>query len=320
MPKGGSLMYRALTSFFVVLFSIQAANPQTDSMAAQPHKVVAKGHSKTLSLAELHEVARSVSVLIAERTPQGGTNHIGSGVWLAEGVVATCWHVVKDTKGPIKISLGTGDVVTVGSNVMEGVFMDYTATVVASDADSDIAILKTKENPFKATSSLVKTPTQEIKPKLRVARLNADSPVAGTLTVLSGYPLSGLDLVSQTGNVAGTSTMPPDSQLGAGTPIKGVRLLVSVVSNPGNSGGPVLNEYGELIGLLEGNLSSPVKDGTPTAAVYFRPKKGADGKVLTDANGNPQLEIAVMYQNSGISLVVPSRMIVPLLRQAEDKK
>ena len=281
-----------------------------------------RAQTKILSVAELHQVARRVTVLLAERNQEvaGGTKHIGSGVWLAEGIVATCWHVVKDVKGPIKISLGAGDVVTYGGSVFEGIFRDYAATVVATDPAADIALLKTEQNPFKAAGGLIRTPTQEIKPKLSVARMDENIPVAGVLTVLSGYPLSGLDLVSQTGNVAGTGVMPPDSRIDGGAPIKGVRILVSVVSNPGNSGGPILNDKGELIGILEGNLGSPVKDETGTPAIYFRPKKDAAGNVLKDANGNMQPEVTYMFQNSGISVVVPARLITPLLKQAEGKK
>lgn len=205
-------MNRALTILCVVLtFSFQAMG-QAGRVPAQPHSAptTKQAQTKTLSVAELHEIARTVSVLLAERTEEapGGTKHIGSGVWLAEGIVATCWHVVNGVKGPIKVSLGAGGVVTYGGSTLEGIFMDYAATVVASDPAADIAILKTEQNPFKATGALIRTPTQAVKPKLSVARVNEDIPVAGTLTVLSGYPLSGLDLVSQTGNVGRDGSSP----------------------------------------------------------------------------------------------------------------
>ena len=237
-------------------------------------------------------------------------------MWLAEGIVATCWHVVNGVRGPIKVSLGTGGVNHVGNMVLSGIFKDYPTTVVASDPDADIAILKTEQNPFTDTGSIIKTPTESIKPKLGVARVNQDIPVAGTLTVLSGYPLSGSDLVSQTGNVAGTGVPRP-----IGDALKEVRILVSVVSNPGDSGGPVLDDRGQLIGLLEGNLTSPMKDPmTQAPVIYFRPKLNADGTLVKDANGNAQPEIAQMFQNSGISMVIPARLITPLLKQAQEKK
>lgn len=281
------------------------------------HQHQKKPITKTLSVAEIHDVARRVSVLIVERKEQGGTRNVGSGVWLAEGFVATCWHVVKDLKGPIKISIGTGDVVVVGGSVIEGAFMDYATTVVASDPNADIAILKTADNPFKSQAVLINTPNQQIKPKMSVARVNENTPVAGTPTVLSGYPLAGLDLVSQTGNVAGTGVVPPNLITGSGNFPKSVRILVSVVSNPGNSGGPVLNDHGELIGIQEGNWRSPMTDEAGRPVVYFRPKMDANGNVQKDANGNPQIEAAEMYQNSGISLVVPTHLITPLLKQAQ---
>jgi S1-C subfamily serine protease len=313
------IMKKTLAILGLVLALSFDAMSQTAKGQA-PHKsgtTKKDSQAKSLSGTELHNEARRVSVLIAERTfgePGSGTRHLGSGVWLAEGIVATCWHVVSAAKkDQIKISLGAGDDVTDGSNTFEGVFRDYSAIVVASDPEADVAILKTEDNPFKDTGVLIRTPTMVIKPKLSVARVNENVPPAGTLTVLSGYPMSGLDLISQTGNVAGIGI--PNVH----TP-KGVRILVSVVSNPGNSGGPVLNERGELIGLQEGNLSSPVKDESPTQAIYFRPKKDATGKLVTDAQGNPQAEMALMFQNSGISMVIPYRLIAPLLKQAQEKK
>jgi S1-C subfamily serine protease len=183
-------MNRPLMRLFLVsAFSLQVM-AQTGQSPAKEHSTTKKlAPTKTLSLPDLHDVARRVSVLLSERTPEadGGTRNIGSGVWLAEGILATCWHVVKDAKGTIKISLGTGGVVTYGTSTFEGIFMDYDATVVASDPDADIAILKTERNPFKATGAIIETPTQRIKPQLSVATVNEDIPVAGTPTVLAGY-------------------------------------------------------------------------------------------------------------------------------------
>jgi S1-C subfamily serine protease len=320
-------MKRTLASLFVA-FSINSHGVAQQGQKEPPHNTVQEvqdarvAHAEILSIAEIHDIARRVSVLIAERNEQSssGTRHVGSGVWLAEGFVATCWHVVKDLKGPIKISLGAGGVVTVGGSTFEGIFMDYAAAVVASDPVADIAILKTTENPFRSGRSLITTPTQELKPKMAVAHMNESNPVAGTLTVLSGYPLAGLDLVSQTGNVAGTGILPANLAVGGGSAEKSLRLLVSVVSNPGNSGGPVLNDRGELIGILEGNWQSPARDETGAQAVYFRPKKDVSGNILKDANGNPQVEMAALLQNSGISLVVPAHLIIPLLKHAQAAK
>jgi S1-C subfamily serine protease len=139
--------------------------------------------------------------------------------------------------------------------------------------------------------------------------------------VLSGYPLAGFDLVSQTGNVAGTGVVLTNFLTGGvGSPTKSIRILVSVVSNAGNSGGPVLDDNGELIGILEGNWMAPMRDEAGRQVIYFRPTRDAAGNVIKDANGNPQVEQAGMFENSGISLVVPVRLIAPLLKEAENPK
>jgi S1-C subfamily serine protease len=206
-----------------------------------------------------------------------------------------------------------------GDSVLYGGFEDYASTVVASDQASDVAILKTDENPFRSPKVLRGTPTQKIMPKLGVARVNGDIPAAGTLTVLSGYPLNISVLVSQTGNVAGTGATPGPP---IGEPLKAVRILVSVVSNGGNSGGPVLNDHGELIGLLEGNFLAPVVDPQTRSQLYgFVPKTDSSGNPIKDDKGNIQVTIvAPLTQNSGISMVIPARLIIPLLKQAAERK
>jgi S1-C subfamily serine protease len=288
---------------------------------ASPAPVKAKSPSTVLSGEEIHDTARSVAVLVTERTPDGDTRHLGSGVWVKEGLVATCWHVVSNVHGALKISVGAGDVLTGGGLVFQGLFKDYAAKVVASDPGSDLAILSTEQNPFTDAGALIRTPTQVIRPRLAVAKASQKVPAAGTGTVLAGYPMKGFDLISQTRNIAGSSVLPPAALVeGSVSALKGIRILVSVVSNPGNSGGPVLDDRGDLIGLLEGNLQSPLRDETGAPVVYLRPKKDPSGAMLRDERGAPQLELANMSQNSGVSVVVPVSLLVPLLIQAESTR
>lgn len=101
--------------------------------------------------------------------------------------------------------------------------------------------------------------------------------------------------------------------------IKGVRILLSLVSNPGNSGGPVFDSDGKLLGLLSANFPSPVKDEAQRHAEYIRPKRDANGNAVLGADGQQQFEAAKMYQNSGISLVVPAQFVQNALDRAEGK-
>jgi S1-C subfamily serine protease len=97
--------------------------------------------------------------------------------------------------------------------------------------------------------------------------------------------------------------------------VRGLRILISVVSNPGNSGGPVLTLDGRLLGLLQGNLTSPVKDEAGRQVAYLRPQRDPGGEFILGADGKPQFEIAPLTENSGISIATPTRFILDLARR-----
>ena len=124
-----------------------------------------------------------------------------------------------------------------------------------------------------------------------------------------GHP----SLITQTGNFAGTTALLDLPSPQSTPPSKKIRLLLSLVSNPGNSGGPILNDKGKLIGLLEGNLNAPMRDTSGAQIMYTRPKVGAP----PDATGQPQFEEVPFLQNAGISIVVPARLVMQLGKEAE---
>ena len=88
--------------------------------------------------------------------------------------------------------------------------------------------------------------------------------------------------------------------------------MLSVVSNPGNSGGPVLDSTGTVVGLLEGNLMSPIRDENNHEVVSPRVRLDPAGNPMREANGNFLFEVAPLSQNSGISFAVPAKFILKL--------
>src|SRR6266403_2252019 len=58
---------------------------------------------KKMTTTQLHHVAGEVSVQIFVTTAQGTS--IGSGAWITEEYVATCWHDVKNSQGTIKVRI-----------------------------------------------------------------------------------------------------------------------------------------------------------------------------------------------------------------------
>jgi hypothetical protein len=191
----------------------------------------------------------------------------------------------------------------------------YTATVAATDKKADVAILKVSPNPFVTPPAIHRMINGEPEIKLASADLRTGLPNPGDLALLAGYPLGRPDLLTQRGTVAAVALV--DDFQGAEAS-KGVRIILSLVSNPANSGGPVFDSDGEVLGLLQGNFPSPVIEAQ-RQALYLRPKRDANGNFVLDANRRPQSEIAPMYQNSGISVVVPARFVQNALDQAQGK-
>jgi len=255
---------------------------------------------------------------------------VGSGVWIGKaGYVVTCYHVVNDWHGPFKIGFARNAFVNEGGGVtlhMGAALNIWTADLVASDPDADIAILKAAVTPDQAQpNNLVSgsplggsqvTPQVPLTPKGSVLR--AEFPKLGESLLLAGYPLAGYPvenrtLILQTGAATGLDFPPTGDFVRRGE--RGLRIFLSLVSNPGNSGGPVFDAEGHVVGLLEGNLPSPIRDERGVALKYKRQRLDQNGNPLFDNNNQPVLEDAIFWQNSGISLAVPARLIARLAEQ-----
>ena len=149
---------------------------------------------------------------------------LGSGfVYDKQGHIVTNGHVVGDAK------------------VVDVTFPDgnrYTAKVIASDIYSDIAILQISQN---ASQSQRQLPS--LKPLVLGNSSNAE---VGDTVIAIGYPF-GLSDAMTTGIVSGIGRSIPISA-GIGFSIPNA-IQTDAAVNPGNSGGPLLNTRGELIGM-----------------------------------------------------------------------
>ena len=147
-----------------------------------------------------------------------GTTSTGTGFVVAEGgYVLTCQHVVRQSD-EIEVRDGKG--------------AKHKAKVVASDAGNDLCLLKADE--------------MDIKP---IPAAPPNSVSAGETVFCLGYPMEGV-LENQT-PVAGSGVV---------ASLRGLKgdprhLQVTVPVNPGNSGGPILNAYGQWIAVASHKLS-----------------------------------------------------------------
>jgi serine protease Do len=128
----------------------------------------------------------------------------------AKGYLVTNAHIVK----------GKSSTVVANSKGQE-----FKATIIALDDARDLAILKIEDEDFKSPSSL----------PYSFKRTSAD---LGEEVYTLGYPKN--DIVYNMGYLSSRTSYEGDT----------LNYQLSLNANPGNSGGPVLNKNGEIIGVV----------------------------------------------------------------------
>jgi hypothetical protein len=312
-------------------------------------------HEPTLTRIDLHRLARRVAVQV-----QVQNGNSGSGVWISDRYIATCEHVIHGaaTDRRINIFMATDSHYNAQKrSLLITSTVGAQARIIMSDEVADIAILESDRSTreiFGHAEGFVAGVLVAAYPE--IAKLSdVFPPEVGTETVLSGFPLGRRDLITQFGNVAGVTEdqseepafdarrheLPrhrdlyrnlSDEQRLSIDPVLIARILVSVNSNPGNSGGPVLDERGLLVGLLEGNdiVNARNLDGTPQIVLV---PQIVDGMILGEDGSseswqdfldqkNPAFHAknlipSKVNENTGISLIVPAEAISNLWRRCE---
>lgn len=151
----------------------------------------------------------------------------GSGILISEnGYVITNEHVISSAN-TIQVELTN-----------EGITKLYSATLVQKDADNDLAILKITDEEFKPLD------------KLRYSFKESGAVEVGSAVFTIGYPLA----LSGMGKEAKYT----DGKISAKTGYNGAlnSFQSTIAIQPGNSGGPVFNDKGELIGLINSGIKS----------------------------------------------------------------
>jgi S1-C subfamily serine protease len=189
----------------------------------------------------------------------------------------------------------------------------FDVTVIAADPSTDVAILKAETTPSKLTSNSqpqvfgVRSSTPQSNLSAVGASLETGFPEPGSEMLLAGYPLGENVFILQTGISTGLDFFRGREQYGP--PADQLRIMLSLVSNAGNSGGPVFDNKGKVVGLLEGNEPAPIRDQNGDQIMVMRQQRDASGNLMFDDNRKPILELVPGNENSGISLAVPAKFI-----------
>ncbi|MBI3381090.1 MAG: trypsin-like peptidase domain-containing protein [Aquabacterium sp.] len=136
-----------------------------------------------------------------------------------DGFILTCAHVLGEEK--------TATVTLNGNR--------YFADVVKADKDADLALLKTRDKPNPAVTSL------------SFRSVNKDYHMGEDVFTI-GYPLSSL---------LGNSARMTKGLLSAATGLRDdpKQVQVSAEIQPGNSGGPLLDKDGQIIGVIQQTIN-----------------------------------------------------------------
>lgn len=232
----GSVMSAAITVGTMSYMS-DKKSAVTDSAVSgasqQSVQLLAEGSEKTeLSTEEIAKRVGPSIVGISCTTQtqsyfgvQTGTSS-GSGIIIsADGNIMTNYHVISGGTN-IKVKLNTGN--------------EYDATVIGGDEKTDVAVIKIKANE-----------------ELHVAALgNSDEVEVGSKAVAIGNPLASelFGTVTQ-GVISGVNRTITVGQ-------REMNLIqTDAAISPGNSGGALINKYGEVIGINSVKLVSDNAEG-----------------------------------------------------------
>jgi serine protease Do len=182
--------------------------------------------------AQIYSTYGSAVVSVTVRTSEGegaGTGFIVDG---EEGYLFTCYHVI-DGATAISVTLTDSS--------------SYEATYVGGDEDQDVAILKITPEEGTTLNSVVLGDSSLLAVGDDVCAIgNALGTLANTLTT------------------GGVSALDRAITMSDGTVMN--LLQTDTTINSGNSGGPLFNQYGEVVGIVNAKYSSSAYD-TSTATI-----------------------------------------------------
>ena len=229
----GAVVIVAVAAFAVTRSS---SSSSSDSADTGPVSSVVKGaidkaiedlQSQPARSAEVYNAILPSIVVIQTDLASSGTGNgsgLGTGVIINnQGSILTALHVVEKAT-TIRVSFADGT--------------ETPATVESSDPDNDIAVLSTERLPDVLVPAVLGG-------GLRV----------GDETFAVGHPLGLVGSISA-GVISGLDrSLTRDN----GAPLKGLIQFDAAV-NPGNSGGPLLNRNGQVVGIVTA-LANPARDG-----------------------------------------------------------
>jgi S1-C subfamily serine protease len=224
-PALSQLAYQAVQPSIVLVETQVAATSPAPGGSAAPRGSAAPGSSAAAS-----SPAPSAPAASTTPTPGGvGTadGTLGSGVIVDQaGDILTCLHVVADAVS-IQVTFADGT--------------KSPAQIQGSDSATDIAVLRATQPPAKIQPAVLGNP--------RSVQVGSEAYVVGNPFGLTGSFTSGV-----------ISGLNRSYQLPNNGPTLQGLIQFDAAVNPGNSGGPLVNRYGQVIGIVDALINPTNQD------------------------------------------------------------
>lgn len=208
----------ALAALLLYNVLMPSAKPMTSGELQQViNQTMASATPPPAFSARVYSSIRPSLVLIETRS--GNEDGLGSGVVVDDrGDILTCLHVVANATD-IRVTFADGT--------------QATGSVTATQPENDIAVVSADKLPDKLVPAILGNPS--------AMHVGDDAFVVGNpfglYSSMSAGVISGFDRAFQ----------PPDAK----NTLRGL-IQIDAAVNPGNSGGPLLNRDGEVVGIVTG--------------------------------------------------------------------
>jgi S1-C subfamily serine protease len=177
-----------------------------------------------------YEVARPSLVLIEAQHPTAGRkagSGLGSGVVVTQfGDILTALHVVADATD-IRVTFADGT--------------KSSARVIARQAENDIAVLRAADPPAELVPAILGNPN--------ALQIGSEAYAVGNPFALTGTITSGV-----------VSGLGRSFELKESKQVLHGLIQIDAAVNPGNSGGPLLNRYGQVVGIVTALVNPTQED------------------------------------------------------------
>jgi serine protease Do len=202
------------------------------SVSGSPVTVEGLTPSQVYARNKMSVVAISCSAKVSQNGQLGTVTSAGTGfVLTADGYVITNYHVIEEM-----------EIV----NVITYDGTEYRAMVKGFDANNDLAVLKVE--------------AQDLKP---VTLGSSTDLVIGDMVVAIGNPLGELNSTQTVGYISGK-----DRDVSSDDTLINM-LQTDAAINSGNSGGPLFNMKGEVIGIITAKYSGTTSSGASIEGIGF---------------------------------------------------